>query len=161
VAEAGRPAGVPRPLALLVAGAFFMEMLDGTIVATAAPSIARSFGIRSVDIGIAITAYLVTVAVLIPLSRWPADRIGARRLFFLAVLVFTVASALCAASTWLATIAAVSLRFGEAVLGAGPADAGPNGVALVVIAALILTGAATGLRMPRDAGELVRSGIAR
>jgi hypothetical protein len=62
VAEAGRPAGVPRPLALLVAGAFFMEMLDGTIVATAAPSIARSFGIRSADIGIAITAYLRLVA---------------------------------------------------------------------------------------------------
>jgi hypothetical protein len=58
-------------------------------------------------------------------------------------------------------IGAVSLRFGEAVLGAGPADAGPYRVALVVIAALILTGAAAGLRMPRNAGELVRSGIAR
>jgi EmrB/QacA subfamily drug resistance transporter len=101
VGEAGRPAGVPRPLALLVAGAFFMEMLDGTIIATAAPSIARSFGVRSADIGIAITAYLVTVAIFIPLSRWLADRLGARRLFFLAVLVFTIASALCAASTGL------------------------------------------------------------
>jgi hypothetical protein len=58
-------------------------------------------------------------------------------------------------------IGAVSLRFGAAVLGSGPADTGPYRVALVVIAALILTGAAAGLRLPRDAGELVRSGIAR
>ena len=53
-----------RPLAILVAGTFFMEILDGTILATAAPDIAASLDVRAPDIGIAITAYLVTLAVL-------------------------------------------------------------------------------------------------
>jgi hypothetical protein len=57
--------------------------------------------------------------------------------------------------------AAVSVRFGEAVLGSGPADTGPYRVALVVIAGLLLAAVATGLRMPRDGGELARRGIAR
>lgn len=56
---------------------------------------------------------------------------------------------------------AISLRIGEAVLGLGPAETAPYRLALVLIAAIILAGAVTGLRMPRDAGELVRSGIAR
>ena len=77
----------------------FMELLDGTVIATAAPRMARSFGVASADIGIAITAYLLTVAVLIPLSGWLADRLGARRVFVAAIAVFTVASALCAIST--------------------------------------------------------------
>src|SRR6202000_2370544 len=79
-----------RVLALLVAGALFMELLDGTIIATAAPAMARSFGVESADIGIAITAYLLTVAVLIPLSGWLCDRVGGRRLFVAATVVFTV-----------------------------------------------------------------------
>src|ERR1700710_336612 len=87
-----------RALALLVAGALFMELLDGTIIATAAPRMARTFGVESADIGIAITAYLLTVAVLIPLSGWLADRLGARRLFVAAIAIFTIASALCALS---------------------------------------------------------------
>jgi EmrB/QacA subfamily drug resistance transporter len=90
-----------RGLALLVAGTFFMENLDGTIIATAAPSMAADFGIASVDIHSAITAYLVTLAVGIPLSGWLAERWGARRVFVSAIVVFTVASALCAASTGL------------------------------------------------------------
>ena len=56
--------GLRRGLALLVAGAFFMEILDGTVIAPAAPLIAADLGIRPVDVNIAITGYLVTVAVL-------------------------------------------------------------------------------------------------
>jgi EmrB/QacA subfamily drug resistance transporter len=88
------PAG--RALALLVAGALFMELLDGTIIATAAPSIAASFGVQSADVGVAMTAYLLTVAIVIPISGWLADRWGARTLFTLAIVIFTVASGLCA-----------------------------------------------------------------
>jgi EmrB/QacA subfamily drug resistance transporter len=91
-------------LALLVAGATFMELLDGTVIATAAPHMARSFGVQSVDISVAITAYLLTVAVLIPLSGWLSDRFGARRLFAAAIAVFTLASVLCAVSTNLAEL---------------------------------------------------------
>jgi MFS family permease len=68
-----------RSLALLVAGTLFMQNLDGTIVATAAPSMARSFHVGSAQIGICVTAYLVTVAALIPVSAWVADNWGARR----------------------------------------------------------------------------------
>jgi EmrB/QacA subfamily drug resistance transporter len=85
-------------LTVLVAGTFFMEMLDGTILATAGPRIARSFGVDSNAISVAITAYLLTVAVLIPLSGWLSERFGARRVFILAIALFTIASAACAFS---------------------------------------------------------------
>lgn len=95
-----------RAIALLVAGTFFMEILDGTIVATAAPAMARTFGVPSADIGVAITSYLLTMAVLIPLSGWLAARFGVRRVFLLAIAVFTVASALCAAAPTLPLLVA-------------------------------------------------------
>jgi EmrB/QacA subfamily drug resistance transporter len=101
-----------RPVALLVAGAFFMENLDGTVVATAAPRMAQSFSVRPVDINIVITAYLLTLGVLIPVSGWIADRFGARRVFALAVAIFTVASGLCAISTSLGELTAVRVLQG-------------------------------------------------
>jgi EmrB/QacA subfamily drug resistance transporter len=85
-------------LAVLVAGTFFMELLDGTIVATAAPAMGRDLGVGSAAIGVAITAYMVTLAVVIPVSGWVTDRIGSRTVFVAAIAVFTLASALCAAS---------------------------------------------------------------
>jgi EmrB/QacA subfamily drug resistance transporter len=87
-----------RPLALLVAGTLFMEILDGTIIATAAPAIAADLSVQPVDINLAMTAYLVTIAAGIPISGWLTDRFGGRRIFVTAVVVFTVASVLCAAS---------------------------------------------------------------
>jgi EmrB/QacA subfamily drug resistance transporter len=85
-------------MALLVAGAFFMEILDATIITPAIPLIAASFGIHPVDVSVAISAYLVTVAVLIPASGWMADRFGARPVFAAAIAVFTLASIGCAVS---------------------------------------------------------------
>jgi EmrB/QacA subfamily drug resistance transporter len=87
-----------RGLALLVAGTFFMENLDGTVIATAAPRMAASFGVEPVSVNAAMTAYLVTLAVGIPASGWLAGRFGARAVFCAAIVVFTVASGLCAAS---------------------------------------------------------------
>ncbi|UQX88987.1 MFS transporter [Jatrophihabitans telluris] len=108
--------GVPTSLALLVAGTFFMENFDGTVLATAAPRIARSFGVQSAQIGVAITAYLLAVAVLIPLSGWATDRVGARRTYVSAIVVFSVASALCAASVSLTEL--VVMRIAQGVGGA-------------------------------------------
>jgi EmrB/QacA subfamily drug resistance transporter len=85
-------------VAVLVAGTYFMELLDGTVVSTAAPAMGRDLGVDSAAIGIAITAYLVTLAVLIPVSGWLTDHIGSRTVFVGAIAVFTIASALCAAS---------------------------------------------------------------
>lgn len=81
-----------------------MEILDGTIIATAAPSIAADLNVRPVDINLAMTAYLITLAVGIPISGWLAERFGARRVFTAAIAVFTVASLLCALSPNLAVL---------------------------------------------------------
>ncbi|MGQ9452544.1 MFS transporter [Leclercia sp. TB492] len=95
----GKASSGISPAALLVAGAFFMEFLDGTVIATALPDMARSFGVQAVDLNIGISAYLITLAVLIPASGWIADRFGARKVFTLALAIFTLASVLCGLAT--------------------------------------------------------------
>ncbi len=60
--------GAVSPAALLVAGAFFMEFIDGTVIATALPDMAKTFGVEAVALNIGISAYLITLAVLIPAS---------------------------------------------------------------------------------------------
>ncbi len=89
-------------MALIVAGAFFMENLDGTVIVTALPRMARSFGTGAVALGAGVSAYLLALAALIPVSGWLADRLGTRTVFAAAIAVFTAASALCAASTGVA-----------------------------------------------------------
>lgn len=90
--------GLRRGLALLVAAAYFMEILDGTVIAPAAPSVAADFGVAAVDVNVAVTAYALTLGVLIPVSGWLARRYGVRRVFLAALVVFTLASAGCAAA---------------------------------------------------------------
>ena len=85
-----------RGLALLVAVTAFMEFLDGTVIQTAAPAMAREFGVRAADINVAMTAYLLALAVCIPATGWLADRFGSRQVYLTAIVVFGVASVLCA-----------------------------------------------------------------
>lgn len=99
-------------MALLVAGALFMEILDATIIAPAIPLIAASFGVEAVDVNVAISAYLVTVAVLIPAGGWLADRFGVRRVFIGAIAVFTLASIGCAVSASLPMLVAMRILQG-------------------------------------------------
>jgi EmrB/QacA subfamily drug resistance transporter len=108
-ATAGR---VPRGLALLVAGSLFMEILDGTVIAPAAPHIAAGFGVPAVAVNVAITAYVLTLAVLIPISGWLTDRFGARRIFLTALAVFTLASIGCAAAASLPMLTATRVLQG-------------------------------------------------
>jgi EmrB/QacA subfamily drug resistance transporter len=107
-----------RLVAAIVAGAFFMELLDGTVIGTALPNIAGSFRVGAVDAGLGVTAYLLTVAVMIPLSGWLSDRFGARRVFCAAIVVFTLASVLCAASQtlWQFVLARVVQGVGGAMM---------------------------------------------
>jgi EmrB/QacA subfamily drug resistance transporter len=84
-----------RWIALLVAGAFFMENLDGTVITTAVPDMARSFGVAPLALNIGVSAYLLTLGVFIPISGWVAERFGARRVFAAALAIFTLASVLC------------------------------------------------------------------
>jgi EmrB/QacA subfamily drug resistance transporter len=89
---------------LVCACALLMESLDQTIIATSLPQIAASLGESPLRLNLAITSYLLSLAVFIPISGWIADRFGARTVFCLAVGVFTVSSALCGAATSLSML---------------------------------------------------------
>ncbi len=102
----------PVPIALLVAGAFFMELLDGTIIATALPQMAASFRTNPIDLNIGMTAYMLAVAVFLPASGWVADRFGSRTVFATAIVVFSVASILCGLSGGLETFTAARILQG-------------------------------------------------
>jgi EmrB/QacA subfamily drug resistance transporter len=80
---------------LVVASGFLMEQIDQTIITTAIPQMARDLDTSVLSMNLAITAYVLTLAVFIPVSGWFADRFGARRVFVLALLVFTLSSVLC------------------------------------------------------------------
>ena len=116
-----------RNTALLVAGCFFMEMLDGTIVITAAPQIGRSLGAPPAAIGLVVTAYLLTLATAIPLSGWLTRRLGNRVVFLTAIALFTLASIGCAASVSLGML--VGMRV---LQGAGGAMMVPVGRTMVI-----------------------------
>jgi EmrB/QacA subfamily drug resistance transporter len=88
----------PFYVTTLIAGAFFMENLDGTIIATALPQMARSFHVGAVKLNVGMTAYLLTLAVFIPISGWVADRFGSRSVFATAIGIFTLASLFCGMS---------------------------------------------------------------
>lgn len=78
---------------------FFMENLDATVIATALPAMAHQFHVPVIDVNIGISAYLLAVAIFIPLGGWLADRFGARTIFVSAIVLFTFASILCGLST--------------------------------------------------------------
>jgi EmrB/QacA subfamily drug resistance transporter len=97
---------------LIVACALFMENLDSTVIATALPSIAQSLGEDPLRLNLAITSYLLSLAVFIPLSGWIADRYGARPVFRAAILTFTVGSACCGLAQSLPALVAARILQG-------------------------------------------------
>ena len=103
-------------IALLVAVTFFMENLDATVIATALPDMARTFGVAPVDLNIGMSAYMLAVAVFIPISGWVADRFGARPTFMAAIGVFLLGSIGCAVSGSLGEL--VAARFLQGMGGA-------------------------------------------
>jgi EmrB/QacA subfamily drug resistance transporter len=88
-----------RVIPLIVATALFMENMDSTVIATSLPAIAADIGTSPLTLKLAITSYLLSLAVFIPASGWTADRFGARMVFSLAVAVFMVGSIGCALSS--------------------------------------------------------------
>ena len=84
-----------RLIAVIVACALFMQNLDGTVISTALPVMARAFGVDPVHMNVALTAYLFAIAVFIPASGWMADRFGTRNVFRAAIAVFTIGSVAC------------------------------------------------------------------
>jgi EmrB/QacA subfamily drug resistance transporter len=96
------PSFVVTPL--IVATALFMENLDGTVIATALPAMAADLHEDPVALKLALTSYLLSLAVFIPLSGWMADRYGARKVFRAAIFVFTLGSIFCGVSSTLTEV---------------------------------------------------------
>ena len=92
--------------ALIVATALFMENMDGTVIATSLPAIAADLHRDPIVLKLALTSYMLTLAVFIPASGWVADRLGARTVFCSAIVVFTLGSVLCGASATLGELIA-------------------------------------------------------
>jgi len=90
-----RPAVVT---ALIIATALFMENMDGTVLATSLPAIARDLHEDPIVLKLALTSYMLTLAVFIPASGWVADKLGARTVFCTAIATFVLGSILCGAS---------------------------------------------------------------
>src|SRR6201987_2949216 len=88
-----------RVIPLIVATALFMENMNSTVIATSLPAIAADIGTSPLTLKLAITSYLLSLAVFIPASGWTADRFGARMVFAIAVGVFMVGSGRCAPPT--------------------------------------------------------------
>src|SRR5690348_14373539 len=102
----GRP--LPRHVIvpLIVACALFMENLDGAVIATALPDIARDLNADPLRLNLAITTYLFSLAVFIPASGWVADRFGAQSVFAAAIAIFTMGSIACGFANSLAMLVA-------------------------------------------------------
>jgi MFS family permease len=113
-------------LPFIVAATYFMESLDTTIIATALPQMARSFHVGPNEVSLGMTAYMLTLAVLIPISGWIADRYGTRTVFGSAVVIFTLASIFCGAAN-----SALSFTVARILQGAGGAMMVPVGRMIV------------------------------
>src|SRR4051795_1972342 len=87
-----------RIVPLIVSVALFMENMDSTVIATSLPAIAADIGTSPLELKLAITSYLLSLAVFLPVSGWTADRFGARTVFRGAIVVFMLGSIGCALS---------------------------------------------------------------
>src|SRR5579864_8870401 len=85
-----------RAAPLIVAVSLFMENMDSTVIATSLPAIARDIGTNPLALKLAVTTYLLALAIFIPASGWTADRFGARVIFRAAIAVFMIGSVGCA-----------------------------------------------------------------
>src|SRR5581483_7251990 len=85
----------PKIVAMIVGSAVIMQQLDSTVITTALPQMAVSLHADPVQLSVAVTAYILSLAVFIPVSGWAADRFGGRTVFRAAIAIFTLGSVLC------------------------------------------------------------------
>src|SRR5271167_1628313 len=88
----------PKVIAMIVGSAIIMQQIDSTVVTTALPQMAISLHTDPVQLSVAVTAYLLSLAVFVPVSGWAADRFGGRTVFRAAIALFTLGSILCGLS---------------------------------------------------------------
>ncbi|NDA46092.1 MAG: MFS transporter [Alphaproteobacteria bacterium] len=139
-------------VALIVASAFFMQGMDSSIVSSALPQIAASFGEDPVRLSGAITSYIISLAIFIPISGWLADRFGARTIFQAAIVAFLIGSTICAASSNV-----IQLDIARMVQGVGGAMLVPVGrlVMLRTVGKAGLVAAMAVLSVPAQMGPLL------
>ena len=137
---------------LIVACALFMENLDSTVISTALPAIARDFGESPIHLKLALTSYLLAIAIFLPVSGWLADRLGARLIFRVAIATFTVGSILCGFSQSIGMIV-----FARIIQGIGGAMMVPVGrlVILRTVPKNQLVGSLAWLTVPALIGPVV------
>jgi EmrB/QacA subfamily drug resistance transporter len=152
VVPAALTPGRERLVAVIVACALFMQNLDGTVISTALPAMARAFHADPVHMNVALTAYLFSIAVFIPASGWMADRFGTRRVFRAAIATFTLGSVLCGRAESLPFLVAARI-----FQGAGGAMMLPVGrlVLLRAIPKARLIGAMAWVTMPALVGPVI------
>src|ERR1039458_8405197 len=103
---------IKRLLPWLVAVAFCMEALDATILNTAVPTIAAALHVAPLSMKSALTSYMLSLAVFIPISGWVADRFGSRKVFSSAIGLFMLGSFLCGISTRMSFLVAARILQG-------------------------------------------------
>jgi EmrB/QacA subfamily drug resistance transporter len=147
-----RPRATPRVVSLIVASAMFMEQLDGTVLATALPTMARSFNADPLHMNVALTSYLLTLAMFIPASGRLADRFGSRTVFRGAIALFTLGSIACAQSQSLGVLVLARM-----LQGTGGALMSPVGrlVLLRVVSKAELVRAMAWLMIPATIGPIL------
>src|SRR3984957_18843544 len=152
--EAQRSGTIPLRILvpLIVACALFMENLDATVLSTALPAIAHDLHQSPIQLKLALTSYLLTLAVFIPASGWVADRFGTRIVFRLAILIFAMGSLLCGFANSIEALVAA-----RAFQGIGGAMMVPVGrlVILRTIPRSELVGALAWLTMPALLGPVM------
>ncbi len=129
---------VPRIAYLAVASALFMEFIDSTALSTALPTLAKAFDADPVHLKLALTSYILALAIFIPISGWAAERFEPRRVFLAAMGVFLLGSALCGFSSNLGEL--VGARIVQGI----------GGAMMTPVARLIVVGSA-----PRE--DLIRA----
>jgi EmrB/QacA subfamily drug resistance transporter len=141
-----------RIVPLIVAVALFMENMDSTIIATSLPAIAADIGSRPLALRVAVTSYMLSLAIFIPASGWTADRFGARTVFRAAIGVFVIGSIGCALSSSLGDFVAARI-----VQGMGGAMMSPVGRLVLVrtIDKRALVGAMAWVTVPALMGPLI------
>jgi len=112
------PESKPKVVAMIVASAIIMQQIDSTVITTALPQMAVSLNTDPVRLSVAVTAYLLSLAVFVPVSGWAADRFGGRTVFRAAIALFTLGSILCGLSSSVTalTAARVLQGFGGAMM---------------------------------------------
>lgn len=88
-----------RIIPLILAVALFMEQMDSTVIATSLPAIAADLNVGPITLKLALTSYMVALAIFIPISGWMADKFGAKKIFRFAIAIFIVGSICCAISS--------------------------------------------------------------